>query len=188
MKPIIQRWLPLAFIISVVFAGIYITIQQIIRQSYNWPQISAVNELSYTLAHNQSIDQLMNRYTAPAPIDRSDSVFAIVYDVSGKVVKSGAKLDDKTPDIVKDVLFNSDEAPSYHMVTWAPKPEVRIAAVVQKVNVGDTVRYVLAGRNLNQPEQMTEYLLLLCVFGWAVGIFGSLVLITLIEPKRRRVL
>lgn len=185
MKPILQRWLPLAFIVSVVFAGLYITIQQTIRQSYNWPQISAANELSYALSHNQSIDLLINRYSAPAPIDRSDSVFAIVYDVSGKVLKSGAKLDDKTPEIVKDVLFNSDEAPSYRTVTWAPKPEVRIATVVQKVNVGDTVRYILAGRNLNQPEQMIEYLLLLCVFGWAVGIFGSLLLITMIEPKRR---
>ncbi|HEX4662632.1 MAG TPA: hypothetical protein VH144_03385 [Candidatus Saccharimonadales bacterium] len=185
MKPILQRWLPLAFILSVAIGAIYIVAQQVIRQSYNWPQINAANEISDSLHRSKSIDSLLAHYTAPTSIDVSDSTFVIIYDVAGNVVKSGAKLGDNTPVIVKDVLFNADEAPAYHAVTWAPQPDVRIAAVVQKVNVGDTVRYVLAGRNLSQPEHLTEYLLLLCSFGWAVGVFGSLMLITIIEPKRR---
>lgn len=185
MKSILQRWLPLAFILSVAMGSIYVIAQQMIRQSYNWPQISAANEVSDALHKNKSIDSLVTRYSAPSTIDISDSTFVIIYDVAGNVIKSGAKLGDNTPTIPKDVLFNADQAPAYHAVTWAPQPDVRIAAVVQKVNFGDTVRYVLAGRNLSQPEHMVEYLLLLCSFGWAVGVFGSLVLITIIEPKRR---
>lgn len=186
MKRIFRYWLVLAVILSILFATAYITMQQISRTSYDWPQISAVNEVSYVLQNKKPTGAIMDRYRAPAPIDRSDATFVIIYNQDGKIISSGAELEGSSLTAPIEVLSSSDPAPAYRPFTWAPTSKIRIAAVVQKVNIDDKTNYILAGRNLKQPEYLTQYVLFLMSMGWLASLIGSLVCMAIILPKSRR--
>ncbi len=184
MKTIFKRWLPMAFVITVLFGAVYLCLQQTIRQGYNWPQINAVNDVSFQLSHATAQDKALAPY-ATTPIDQTGSLFVILYNDNGQAIQSSAQLDGGTPAIPLGVLKSSDSAPAYHAVTWQPKSDVRIAAVVERINQDNKVIYVVAGRNLAQPEQLTSSLLFLCSVGWLGAVSAALLLIAIFEPKTR---
>jgi len=185
MKPILRQWLPLACVITVLFAALYVIPQQLLRQSYNWPQIDAVNEASSQLRAGQSEQSVLSQHVMNAPIDRTGSLFVMLYDENGQPTEGSGRLDGNLPAIPYGVLLSSNVAPTVKNITWAPRADVRIAASIQKINLNNATRYVVAGRNLAQPEQLVGYLLLLVAISWLVSLCGSLGVVSLLVAKRR---
>ncbi len=66
-------------------------------------------------------------------------------------------------------------------LTWEPQSGVRIAAVVDSFNSATQSGYVLAGRNMREVETRIEKLAMQIGIGWAATVFGSLVLIGILE-------
>jgi hypothetical protein len=185
MKSILRIWIPVTLILTAVFGTIYIVSQQLNRQSFNMSPIDAVNEASYTLDRNLPLDDFLQIYTFNTPVDKTSRTFIIIYDDKGKPLQSTAKLDDNTPNIPLEVLEGTPMAPSYKIITWMPRSGLRIAVAIQQVHQGNNLRYVLAGRNLKQSEQLNEYVLFLVAAAWMATVVGSLFMIALLHPKQR---
>lgn len=190
MKQLLKAWLPLAISLSLVFGCLYVVLQQAIRHSFDWPQIDAVNDVSYQLTHNHASSvQAIKKYSLNLPIDSTSELFVNIYDGTGKPVILGGQLGSNTISPPIGYLSSSDPMPSTHAQTWAPQPDVRIAAVVQRANVNATTYYIVAGRNLKLAEQLTSYLLFLLSLAWVVTMTISLLVQALLIAKhtRRRV-
>src|SRR5438045_1128517 len=84
-----------------------------------------------------------------------------------KAVPSAASgyLDGRTPAVPYGVL-TAAKGRDYHMVTWQPAGDVRIAAVT----VAAKNYYVLSGRSLKEVEHNEARTMILCAFGLAVSL------------------
>lgn len=183
MKALLKAWLPVAVTATLLIGLMYGLLQQAIRLSYNWPQINLANEASYQLMHGISVSTLAKKYTLGTPINSTDSLFINFYDEKGSPLAGDGLLNNQIPSPPIGFLENSDASPSYHSQTWAPQSDVRIAAVAQRVVLSDRTLFVVTGRNLDNPEQLTSYLLLISALAWAVTMMISLVCAALSLPR-----
>jgi len=185
MKSLLKAWLPIAVTATILIGFVYAALQQTIRLSYNWPQVDIVNDASYQLTHGMTVDALLKKYSLTTPIDTTGSAFLNVYSEDGRAMGGDGYLDGQLATPPVGYLQNSDSSPSYHAQTWAPQPDVRIAAVAQRVAIGNQTLFLVAGRNLNNPEQLTSYLLLVSGLIWAGTIMISLFFAALSLPRTR---
>lgn len=168
---IFRRWLPFAVIISVLCFVIYFVIQQDIRQGANDPQIQIAEDTARLLdsgktpAENNEID-----------ISGSLAPFTIAYDLQGNVVSSQAILNGKTPNLPKGVLEFSKDIEEKR-ITWQPRKDVRIAAVIVKYSRG----YVLAGRNIREIETRESAQIINVFLGLVISLLASFSAIVLTE-------
>lgn len=164
MKRYIARFMILSLILVIIFGTIYAVGQQMLRQSANDPQIQFAEDFSSYISSGSNKPTELNTVNK-VDIDKSLQIFAIAYDKAGNVTGSHALLDGKVPEIPKGVL---QHAKPQNRVTWEPKKDVRIAAVVQAHDGG----YVLAGRNLREVEKRTNTVLQLVSAGWLAAELG----------------
>jgi hypothetical protein len=143
--PLIKKWLPLAVALTAIFLTIYVVIAQDLRASANDPQI----QMAENLANNLNTSNQPN-VTGKVNIAKSLSTFTIIYNQNQEVISTNAYLDDKIVTVPSGVLTSTKVYAGYeeNRVTWQPKSDVRLAAVVVKYNQG----WVVVGRNLREVE------------------------------------
>lgn len=181
----IKLWIP-AFIIVTAFSGlVYLTIQQMLRQDANDPQIQMAQDAVNSLSNGTTIHALVGA-------DRIDprkslSPFFIIYTLSGNVREANIALDGRSPlsdqniRLPEGVLAYTQSHKS-DRITWQPETGVRIAAVILPYGNG----YVLVGRSLQEVEQREDQLFKLIAAGWFITslvTFGSVIF--LFGMKRR---
>ncbi len=147
-----RTWIPFAVAITLLCGLIYVSVQQVLRQSANDPQIQIAEDTATAL--NQGADP--NSVIPDSSVDMAKSLapFIIIYDDSGVAVASTATLNGKTP-MPPRGIFDYVKANGEDRLTWQPKPGVRIATVVTRY-AGVRSGYVLAGRSMREVENRID--------------------------------
>lgn len=182
MLRIVKSWIPLAIVITALCGLIYIVVQQNLRHGANDPQI----QMSEDIASQLSQKKLPTPQTSIDIIDIEKSLapFVIVYDDSGNVIGSTARLNGKSPILPKGVLEYT-KMHKQDRITWEPQRGVRHAIVVTRVKDGFK-GYVLAGRSLREIEVREDIFLKQIGLGWIVILVTSLVVTFLFVGKNRK--
>ena len=102
---------------TIVFAIIYASVQQGYRTGANDPQIQIARDISLKLHQNKSVDQY---FIDTIDIAQSLSPFAVLYDASGKPLRSSGYLNNKMPEMPNGV-FEFHKKTKKLAVTWQPQ-------------------------------------------------------------------
>jgi hypothetical protein len=176
---IFLKWLPLAVLSAGLCGLVYVAVQQSLRMNGNDPQIQIAEDTAAALSAGTNIEALM-----PAQnVDIAESLapFMIIYDGSGKIKASNAKLHGVDPVIPAGVL-DSARQNGENRVTWQPESGVRIAAVIAAYHDG----YVLSGRSLRETEKREDQTQFLSGAALAAIWAATFVLIALLEIMGKR--
>ncbi len=144
-----KTWIPLAATITLLCGLIYVSVQQVLRQSANDPQIQIAEDVSGALSTGVPPAAIAN--PNGTDLKKSIATFIIIYDSSKSSVLSSATLDGKTPQLPKGV-FDEVNKKGQRSFTWEPKKGTRVAAVVRKYS-GKASGYVLVARSLREVEK-----------------------------------
>lgn len=162
------KWLPIGVAVTMLIGVSYVFVQQSYRQSANDPQIAVARDIAASLATGTPADQLVSRQTVDP--SKSLSPFVIVLDADGKVVASSMVLGSTTP-VPPAGALSVAKASGENRVTWQPRADARLAAVVVPVE-GGPGGYVVAARSLKLVEERVDQLTQLAGLGW----IGTIVL------------
>ncbi len=154
MVSAIRHWLILAVLITALCGLVYLTAQQIYRQSANDPQIQMAEDLASDLSSGKKIEEVLPK--KEVDISKSLSPFIIIFDSQKRPIASTAVLDGKIP-LIPSGVFDYVAEHGEDRFTWQPKSGVRSATVVRKF-AGSQSGYVLAGRSLREVEKREERL------------------------------
>ncbi len=171
MKRLIY-WLAAALLVSGVYLTIYAAVQHSLRVGANDPQIQLAEDTAVRLGQGHpAADSLGDAVDVAASL----APFLIVYDPSGAVVASSARLAGRTPTLPAGVLGAATPGHASRL-TWQPRPGVRLASVVVATPQG----YVLAGRSLREVERRERDEELVIGAAWLVslGLLAATFLIT----------
>jgi hypothetical protein len=162
------KWLPIGVAVTLLLLISYTFVQQDYRQSANDPQVMMARDTASQLAAGATAGDLVPTRT----VDPSKSLapFVIVLDASGRIVASSMVLGTAKPVPPAGVLATAKATGEYR-VTWQPRADARVAAVVVPVE-GAAGGYVLAGRSLQTVEAREDQLTQMAGLGW----LGTLVL------------
>lgn len=164
MKTSVLTHFAVAIIVTGIMMTIYATVQQAHRSSANDPQLQIARDISIFLNEGKSIDALLPKDTID--IAKSRGVFVILYDEKENPVGSTGLLEGKMPQIPPGVMdftkINHEDA-----VTWQPRPDVRIATVVESVR-SPGVAYVAVGRSLTEVEIRESNLVRMVFIAWVL--------------------
>ena len=170
MGKILARWIPLALTISCLCGLLYVTVQQVLRQSANDPQIQVAEDTAAALDNHQNIVISNNKID----LTKSLSPFTMIFDKNGKMTSSEAELDGQIP-VIPSGAFDYVAQNGEDRLTWQPEAGVRIAAVITKYNNG----YVVVGRSLREVEKQENGLFREVLLGWVgtlvVSFLGAVV-------------
>lgn len=162
------KWLPIGVAVALLLLISYTFVQQDYRQTANDPQVMMAHDTAAALAAGGTVSDLVSSRT----VDPSTSLapFVIVLDSSDRVVASSMTLGAETPAPPAGILATAKATGEYR-VTWQPRADARIAAVVVPVKdaSGD---FVLAGRSLQAVEAREDQLTQMA----GLGLLGTLVL------------
>jgi hypothetical protein len=179
------KWLPIAIGCTLVLGTSYVFVQQAYRMSANDPQTMVAHDIATELAAGTAPDQLVSNETIDPSI--SLSPFVIVFDAAGKPVVSSASLAGTTP-VPPIGVLDSSKASGENKVTWQPRSDARIAAVVVPVK-GGADGFVLAGRSLRVVEERVGDLTSIGVLGWAGTMAATFIAVLFtgwISARRKR--
>ena len=184
-RTIVARWLPAAGVALVLALLNAVAAQQLLRGSADEPQVQLARDTAGALA--AGVEAQVALGSTPVDVATSLAPFMIVYDASGAVRLSTARLDGKTPELPGGVLADV-AAQGEARFTWQPAPHARLAVVV--VPIGDgTSGYVLVGRSLIEVEQRITHAQTLSALGAGGAALAALILAGLgeiLSPERTR--
>ncbi len=141
---------------------VYAAVQQTYRSGANDPQVQLAQDAAAELRSGSSMSGVVPADTVD--LTYSLAPFVIVYDAADHPLAGSGRLEGALPVPPPGVLALARNH-GWHGVTWQPRRDVRIAAVLR--GVGDASgRVVLAGRSLREVEQRESRLLLMCVLAW----------------------
>ena len=133
LRFILKVWIPLAGVITLLSAVIYIAIQQDIRMGSNDPQIQMAEDAATAFAQKQPLETILP--TGKIEISHSLAPYMIVFDANGATLGSNALLHGSVPEFPKSVLDYTRQN-GEDRVTWQPEPGVRSAIVIVPVAGG----------------------------------------------------
>lgn len=196
MKNILARafgvWVPIAVVITGVFAFGYWAVQQNYRQSLNDPQIQMAEDAAVYLANDYTPAALVPRGVSPVDIATSLAPWIAVYDASGTPLESGAVLDGSPPRLPTGVFDTSTWRKfiiGHHLNTapqnedrfsWQPRADVRQAIVLVSFNAPHGIGFVAAGRNMREVEAREAALAGGATALWGMTMLASLVAIVVL--------
>jgi hypothetical protein len=162
----VPKWLPIAVAATLLIGVSYVFVQQAYRQGANDPQIMVARDIAASLGAGTTADQLVSR----EQVDPSKSLapFVMVLDGGGKVVVSSMSMGGTTP-VPPSGSLQAAESSGENRVTWQPRADARIAAVVVPVK-GGPGGFVVAGRSLRVVEERVDQLTQLAGLGWLATI------------------
>lgn len=167
----VVRWLPLGVAVTLLCGIAYAIAQQTYRQGANDPQVMMAHDIAAQLEAGRRPDEVVSRDTVDPT--KSLAPFVVVFDASGAVDVSGLAVGSSSPKPPAGVL-DAAKANGENRVTWQPRPDARIAAVVVPVK-GGADGYVLAGRSLREAEARVDMLGQMALAGWAVAMVATLI-------------
>ncbi len=164
------KWLPLAFIITMLSGLIYVSVQQVYRQSANDPQIEFAENISGEFAKGHSPEYL--RDESQIDIGKSLSPFIQVYDDKKKLIVSTAMIGKNEPNVPAGVLENARKM-GQNRITWQPTLLIRTAIVVNYYEAKTSSGYVVVGRSLREVERRDDQLTKSVFAVWMATLVGS---------------
>lgn len=179
----IKIWIPLAVAITLLCGLIYVSMQQVLRQSANDPQIQIAEDVSGALSTGVPPAAIAN--PNGTDLKKSIATFIIIYNSSKSAVLSSATLDGKTPGLPKGV-FDEMNKKGQRTFTWEPKKGTRVAAVVQKYS-GKASGYVLVARSLREVEKRELMLKQGVGIAWVITLIATFISIHVVDQKMTEV-
>jgi hypothetical protein len=157
---------------------------QVLRLGANDPQIAMASDLAAALEQG-GLNETLQAGTLPALVSESGKIdmahslspFVIVYDDQGHTIASQAQLDGATP-VPPAGIFNYVRNHKEDRISWQPRRDVRIAAVIERVD-GPQPGFVLAGRNMREVESREALVGQLAGLTW-IGMIGVILVGTLV--------
>ncbi len=174
MRNTLRVWLPLVVVVSAFCGLVYVSVQQVLRQGANDPQIQMAEDAAAELDSGSAVDAVAPK--AQVELSKSLAPFLDIYDASGKPVAGSGVLDGKLPDYPMGALQASRQG-GENRVTWQPQGDVRIASVVVPYKDG----YAVAGRSLREAESHTAQIRAITLAAWIVTLAALLVVVALGE-------
>jgi hypothetical protein len=175
-------WLILVIAITFTAGTAIVSIQQVLRQSANDPQIQIAEDISLELSKGVNPAQLDS--PNKTDIDKNLDPFLLVFDRSGKSLATSAALNGVIEDVPLGALQASLKK-SPNLITWQPQEGVRSAlAVIPFAGTASTSSsgFVVIGRSLRVIESRISKLEKVIGFGWLLAIVVTFV-ITLFGKK-----
>jgi len=154
-------WFPIAAAGTVVLLIAYVAIQQDYRQNANDPQIEFAGNAIVALSSGYKPDALISALPK-VDMAKSLSVFAMIFDDSGKLVASSALNGNAQPFVPPHGVLDYVLAHGEDRVTWQTPSGLRFAAVIDRFSSG----YFLAARSLKEAEARIGRLGLIFLAGW----------------------
>lgn len=152
-------FLPLAALATALAGLVYLVAQQDGRWLANEPQVQLAEDAAARLdAGGAPADQVGR---APVDIARSLAPFVVVYSMDGSILATDGSLDGQPP-VVPPGILAAARATGRDIVTWQPRPGVRVATVTVPWSGGS----VLAGRSLRLVEEHAASLELIVGAAW----------------------
>ncbi len=171
MKPLLTR-LPVGIVITLLCGLMYTTIQQVLRQDANDPQIQMAEDAAEAFANGADPYALVP--TRIVDLDRSLSPYLIILDENGKALASSGQLDNQIPTVPQGVL---DYAKTHgeNRLTWQPRKNVRSAIIVKYFPSTQQRGYIIAGRSLREVEKREAQLAQQIFIGWLITLIVSFI-------------
>ncbi len=164
---ILRAWLPIAVAVTGLSALVYGSVQQVLRQDANDPQIQMAEDAAAALKSGASPASLAP--STHVDIARSLAPFLLLYDTNGKPTAGSGLLDGSLPDYPLGAL-EAARSSGENRVTWQPRPDVRIASVAVPYDGG----YVVAGRSLREVERREAQMQTIAFIAWSVTLLACL--------------
>jgi hypothetical protein len=161
-QPIFLHTLVLAVVLTLLGGAAAITMQQMLRRGANEPQMDMASWYAGEITAGENPGDVI----PPGYVDMARSLqpFVIFYDEQGKPGPGTGYLDQAVPRPPSGV-FDFVRTHGSENVTWQPRPGVRVASVIQRVN-SKTSGFILAGRSLRLVEQQESLLRRMVIGGW----------------------
>jgi hypothetical protein len=164
----------LAGISTILALALYAIPQQVLRQGANDPQIAMASDLAVYLNQygvNDGLRQGALTIRGGAIVDMANSLspFLIVYDDEGRALGSTGQFDGKAP-APPNGVFDYVRSHGEDRISWQPRHNVRIAAVVVRVK-GSQPGFILAGRSLREVEARESQVSQMAGLAW-IGMLG----------------
>jgi len=168
-----RTWLPLAVAVIALSGLVYVSVQQDLRMGANDPQIQIAEDGATAIAAGTTSKAFVATFPT-IDMGKSLAPFVIVVDDSGEVAYSSATLNGTTPVPPQGVL---DYAKQYgeNRLTWEPAPNVRIAAVVTRIDSEKHAGWVIAGRSLREVEVREDQLMKQIETALIITLIGTLI-------------
>ncbi len=164
-------WLSGCFLITIFCGLVYISSQQIIRHSANYPLVEIASDISNASRVSQiELDNSLPKQKVDA-IYSSGSPYVIIFDSKFNIIATnataeGKQIEEKPPFGVFENV--SDNLP--YFFTWEPVSSFRYATVVREIKLDNKKGYVLVARSLGYVEQLGKQMFIYAVFAWILGI------------------
>jgi hypothetical protein len=165
-------------LISIVFGGMYVGLQQVLRQSANDPQVQIAEDTAVTL--NNSLTPAI--LSENVDVSKSLAPFVMVFNGQYQPIDASGGVVNGTPIAPPQGVFEYAKKNGLYAFTWQPNDDLRFAAVVQPYNGG----YVLAARSLREVESRSDQILMMCIIGWVLAVGVSLGTIAAVTVSRSR--
>ena len=156
-------WLVAAAAVTVLFGGGYVVAQQSVRHAADHPQIEMARDAIAKLQAGASPSSVLPK--TAVDLARSKEPYLILTDPQGRVLASSATLGGEVV-VPPAGVFDYVRAHGEDVVTWQPAPGVRSAIAVDSWEYG----FVVAGRSLEDTEDMESSLLEWTLGGWLATI------------------
>lgn len=186
ISKILKIWILVVFVVTGVLGTVYLAVQQNYRQSAYDPEIQMAEDTAASLNNGDSVPSFDK--VRLIDISKSLAPFLIVYDSTGNIISSEAVLNGQSPKMVPGV-FDWVNGHGEDRFTWQPQSDTRIAMIVVPFKSTKLSGYVVVGRSMREIERRIENLLAQVALGWSATVFGSLVLIGVLEfifPSKKK--
>jgi hypothetical protein len=186
-----RRFIPAAFIATVLCGLVYGVTQQSLRGNANDPQIRLAEDAAAELAAGTPVMNVVSFSASSTPVDIETSAdpYVLAFDQSGAPIIGNGFLRGSLARLPLGV-FNYVMAHGEERVTWEPTPGVRQAAVIVKMqNPNSAIGFVLAGRSLRDTENRIDSMGDIIAGAWFFLIGGLLILelfFAAIESPRKK--
>jgi len=173
----------IAAVATILIGGGYGVAQQAARQAADHPQMEMARDAASRLAAGASPNSVLPKEAVDLARNTplSKDPYLIVVDRGGKVLASSVTLGGVQP-LPPGGVFDYVRSHGEDTVTWQPAPGVRSAIVVDSWEQG----FVVAGRSLEDTENLESNLQLWAIGGWIATmlVLGGLAALRL-RPSHR---
>lgn len=163
-NPVLVHAVTLGLILTVLGGGAAATFQGMLRSGANQPQAQMAAFYAAEIASGIRAEEAIPR--GYVDLERSLEPFVIFYNDRGTPVTATGYLNQTIPSPPPGVFGYLRSHPT-DTLTWQPRPDVRIAAVIHRVS-GPNPGFLLSGRSLRLVEEQEAAFWRMAFSGWFV--------------------
>lgn len=175
---VLRYWIPIAVAVTAMCFLVYLVEQQQLRMSLDDPQIQLARDVAARLVDGADPKQVVGGRT---DIAASLAPWVMLYDDAGKPSHGGAQLEG-TATAPPPGVFQYTRRNGEDRVTWQPRPDVRIATIVEYWRNDKAAGFVVAGRNMRETEGRIEQLGIIVLAAWFATLLGTFAAALLFVP------